>query len=293
MSKLDPAFDTYQLSERYTAQTGRVFLTGTQALVRIMLDQAARDRAAGMNTAGFVSGYRGSPLGGVDLEMWRSKKLLAENAIEFLPAVNEDLGATAVLGAQQATAGPRCTVEGVFSMWYGKGPGVDRSGDALKHGNAYGSSPKGGVLVVAGDDHGCVSSSMPHQSDVAFMSWFMPTLNPASVAEYLEFGEYGIALSRFSGTWVGFKAVSETVEAAQSIDLKPARAFNQPDYTAPARRPARPSGRPAQPRDRNPHRCQAGRGRGLCSRPTRLTGTSMTSRTPDSASSPPARAIWT
>ncbi len=233
MSKLDPAFDTYQLSDRYTAQTGRVFLTGTQALVRVMLDQATRDRAAGMNTAGFVSGYRGSPLGGVDLEMWRSKKLLAENAIEFMPAVNEDLGATAVLGAQQATLDPDCTVEGVFSMWYGKGPGVDRSGDALKHGNAYGSSPKGGVLVVAGDDHGCVSSSMPHQSDVAFMSWFMPTLNPASVAEYLEFGEYGIALSRFSGTWVGFKAVSETVEAAQSIDLKPARAFNQPDYTAP------------------------------------------------------------
>ena len=136
-----------------------------------------------------------------------------------MPAVNEDLGATAVLGAQQAVLDPGCEVEGVFSMWYGKGPGVDRSGDALRHGNAYGSSKHGGVLVVAGDDHGCVSSSMPHQSDVAFMTWFMPTLNPASVEEYLTFGEYGIALSRFSGTWVGFKAISETVESGRSVEL--------------------------------------------------------------------------
>ena len=156
---------------------------------------------------------------GWTLELWRAKNRVEENKITFMPAVNEDLGATAVLGAQQATLDPHAEVEGVFSMWYGKGPGVDRSGDALKHGNAYGSSPKGGVLVVAGDDHGCVSSSMPHQSDVAFMSWFMPTLNPASVAEYQAFGEYGFALSRYSGTWVGFKAISETVESGQSVDL--------------------------------------------------------------------------
>ena len=146
-----------------------------------------------------------------------------------MPAVNEDLGATAVLGAQQATLAPEAEVEGVFSMWYGKGPGVDRSGDALKHGNAYGSSPKGGVLVVAGDDHGCVSSSMPHQSDVAFMAWFMPTLNPASVEEYLEYGEYGFALSRYSGTWVGFKAISETVESARSVTLPRDREFTLPE----------------------------------------------------------------
>ncbi|UWR31120.1 indolepyruvate ferredoxin oxidoreductase family protein [Sulfitobacter sp. W002] len=226
-------FTTYKLDDRYDQTEGRVFLTGTQALVRIMLDQARRDREAGLNTAGFVSGYRGSPLGGLDLEYWRIKDRVAKAGVKFLPAVNEDLGATAVLGAQQAHLDPQAEVEGVFSMWYGKGPGVDRSGDALKHGNAYGSAPKGGVLVVAGDDHGCVSSSMPHQSDVGFMSWFMPTLNPASVAEYQAFGEYGIALSRFSGTWVGFKAISETVESGASVTLTPDRVFNQPDYTAP------------------------------------------------------------
>ena len=224
---------SYALDDRYTRTSGRVFMTGTQALVRIMLDQARRDRAAGLKTAGFVSGYRGSPLGGVDQEMWRSAARLKEAAITFMPAVNEDLGATAVLGAQQASLDPHAQVEGVFAMWYGKGPGVDRSGDALKHGNAYGSAPKGGVLVVAGDDHGCVSSSMPHQSDVAFMAWFMPTLNPANVAEYQAFGEYGLALSRFSGTWVGFKAISETVESGQSVDLTPDRVFRQPDFTAP------------------------------------------------------------
>ena len=233
MTRQDSDFSTYQLTDRYARDTGRVFLTGTQALVRIMLDQARRDRAAGLNTAGFISGYRGSPLGALDLELWREKKRAAEHKITFLPAVNEDLGATAVLGAQQASLDPDCEVEGVFSMWYGKGPGVDRSGDALKHGNAYGSAPKGGVLVVAGDDHGCVSSSMPHQSDVAFMAWFMPTLNPASVGEYLAFGEYGLALSRFSGTWVGFKAISETVESGQSVDLRPDRQFTLPKIEVP------------------------------------------------------------
>jgi indolepyruvate ferredoxin oxidoreductase len=223
----------YRLDERYLKAEGRVFMTGTQALVRVALDQARRDRAAGLDTAGFISGYRGSPLGGVDLELWRAKKLIAENRIEFLPAVNEDLAATAVLGSQQVETNPDRTFEGVFGLWYGKGPGVDRAGDALKHGNAYGSSPHGGVLVVAGDDHGCVSSSMPHQSDVAFMAWFMPTLNPASVAEYPAFGEYGYALSRFSGMWVGFKAISETVESGASVDISPPRVFNEPDFTAP------------------------------------------------------------
>ncbi len=234
MTQHAPNLRPYQLSDRYTNTTGRVFLTGTQALARIMMDQARRDREAGLNTAGFVSGYRGSPLGGLDLELWRARDRLAEDKIKFMPAVNEDLGATAVLGAQQATLDPHCDVEGVFSMWYGKGPGVDRSGDALKHGNAYGSAPKGGVLVVAGDDHGCVSSSMPHQSDVAFMTWFMPTLNPASVEEYLEYGEYGLALSRFSGTWVGFKAISETVESARSVELRPDRTFELPRIDVPA-----------------------------------------------------------
>ena len=234
MTTADHNFATYQLKDRYARHTGRVFMTGTQALARIMLDQARRDRNAGLNTGGFVSGYRGSPLGGLDQELWRIADQLEKVRIKFLPAINEDLGATAVLGAQQAHLDPHAQVEGVFSMWYGKGPGVDRSGDALKHGNAYGSAQKGGVLVVAGDDHGCVSSSMPHQSDVAFMAWFMPTLNPASVAEYQSFGEYGFALSRFSGTWVGFKAISETVESGASVDLSPDRVFREPDYAPPA-----------------------------------------------------------
>ena len=224
----------YRLEDRYSQSAGRVFMTGTQALVRILLDQSRRDREAGLHTGGFVSGYRGSPLGGVDLELWKNSKLVAASGVEFLPAVNEDLAATAVLGSQQVETNPDRQVEGVFAMWYGKGPGVDRAGDALKHGNAYGSSPHGGVLVVAGDDHGCVSSSMPHQSDVAFMAWFMPTLNPSSVSEYLAFGEYGYALSRFTGMWVGFKAVSETVESAASFDLVRDRIFAAPDFTPPS-----------------------------------------------------------
>ena len=225
----------YALLARSRRASGRVILTGTQALVRIALMQRTMDHAAGLDTAGFVSGYRGSPLGMVDLELWRAKTFLAESNIEFLPAVNEDLAATAILGSQQVETDPDKTVDGVFGIWYGKGPGIDRAGDALKHGNAYGSSPHGGVLVVAGDDHGCISSSMPHQSDVAFLTFMMPHLNPASVAEYLEYGLYGIALSRFSGMWVGFKAISETVESAMSIELPPYPQFVRPEnYTIPA-----------------------------------------------------------
>ncbi|MCJ7592762.1 MAG: hypothetical protein MUO51_15565, partial [Woeseiaceae bacterium] len=227
--------DNYELDDRYRRESGRVFLTGTQALVRIPLMQRTMDIAAGLNTAGFISGYRGSPLGAYDLELWRAKSFLAESNIEFLPAVNEDLAATAVLGSQQVETDPDRTVDGVFGLWYGKGPGVDRAGDALKHGNAYGTSPHGGVLVVAGDDHGCVSSSMPHQSDVAFMTFMMPNLNPSSVAEYLTFGLYGLALSRFSGMWVGFKAISETVESAMSVELPPYPNFVIPEnFAAPA-----------------------------------------------------------
>ncbi len=209
----------YALTDNLSADSGAVFLTGTQALVRLLLMQRRRDQAAGLNTAAFVSGYRGSPLGMVDQQLWKAKKFLAEAHVEFLPAINEDLAATACLGTQRVALDPKRTVEGVTAMWYGKGPGVDRSGDALKHGNVYGSSPQGGVLVVAGDDHGCVSSSMPHQSDVAMQAWSMPVLHPANVAEYLEFGLYGWALSRFSGAWVGFKAISEVVESGMTVDL--------------------------------------------------------------------------
>ncbi len=198
----DNLLDDYALADRYTRGEGRVFLTGTQALVRIALRQAELDCHNGRHTAGLISGYRGSPLGGVDQEIWRAKAAMEEHHIDFVPAINEDLAATMMLGCQQVETDPDKQVDGVFGMWYGKGPGVDRAGDALKHGNAYGSSPTGGVLVVAGDDHGCVSSSMPHQSDVAFMAWFMPVVSPASLAEYERFGLWGYALSRFSGCWV-------------------------------------------------------------------------------------------
>jgi indolepyruvate ferredoxin oxidoreductase len=177
--------DNYELDDRYRRESGRVFLTGTQALVRIPLMQRTMDQAAGLNTAGFVSGYRGSSLGAYALELWRASRYLEESKVTFLPAVNEKLAATAILSSQQVESDPHKEVDGVFGIWYGKVPGVDRAGDALKHGNAYGSSKHGGVLVVAGDDHGCVSSSMSHQSDVAFLSWLMLNLNPANVAEYL------------------------------------------------------------------------------------------------------------
>ena len=226
--------DNYQLMDRYKRQSGRVFLSGTQALVRIALQQRMFDQKRGLNTAGYISGYRGSPLGGVDQELWRAESLLKEQNVEFLPAVNEELAATSMIGSQQVETDKDRTVDGVFGIWYGKGPGVDRAGDALKHGNAYGSSPTGGVLIVAGDDHGCVSSSMPHQSDVAFLTFMMPHLNPANVAEYIEYGLYGIALSRYSGMWVGFKAVSESVESAMSVELPQLPEFKLPDRELPA-----------------------------------------------------------
>jgi indolepyruvate ferredoxin oxidoreductase len=210
---------SYKLSDNLQASSGQVFLTGTQALVRLPLMQKALDAAHGLNTAGFISGYRGSPLGMVDQALWQAQDILDAHRIRFLPAVNEELGATAVLGSQQVETDPERSVDGIFAYWYGKGPGVDRAADALKHGNAFGSSPTGGVLIVAGDDHGCVSSSMPHQSDIAFQAWSVPTVSPASVAEYLEFGLYGWALSRFSGAWVGLTALSEVVESGTTVDL--------------------------------------------------------------------------
>jgi indolepyruvate ferredoxin oxidoreductase len=228
------AHPNYRLDDNLVCTEGRVFITGTQALLRMAIMQKKMDAAAGLNTAGFISGYRGSPLGAVDQEAWRAARILQQHDIEFLPAINEELGATAVLGTQQVGADPQRKVEGVFAMWYGKGPGVDRAGDALKHGHTYGSSAQGGVLVVLGDDHGCVSSSMPHQSEQALMAWSMPVLNPANIEEYTEFGLYGWAMSRFTGAWVGFKAISETVEGGAVIDIKPTPPFVTPtDYVAP------------------------------------------------------------
>ena len=228
------SLDDYALHDRYVRQEGRVFLTGTQALVRLPMLQREMDRRRGLNTADLFP-VTAVPLWAATIRnCGEPGALLKTHDIQFLPAINEELAATAVLGTQQVECEKERDVDGVFSIWYGKGPGVDRAGDALKHGNAYGSSPHGGVLVVAGDDHDFVSSSMSHQSDVAFMAYFMPTLNPASVAEYIEYGLYGFAMSRYSGTWVGFKAVSETVESAASVDLELSNEFIEPqDYHAP------------------------------------------------------------
>lgn len=213
------ALRDYKIKDNIWSDRGTVFLSGTQALVRLMRMQRQQDERSGWNTKGFISGYRGSPLGMVDQVIWKQGKTFTEAGIEFVPAINEELGATQVLGTQRVESDPERTVDGVFGLWYGKGPGVDRAGDALKHGNAYGSSPHGGVLVVAGDDHGCVSSSMPHQSDQVFQSWHMPIVAPADVSELVSFGLYGYALSRYSGTWVGMTALSEVVESSATVDL--------------------------------------------------------------------------
>ncbi|MBD2783211.1 indolepyruvate ferredoxin oxidoreductase family protein [Xenorhabdus sp. DI] len=204
------------------------FVTGTEALVDLLLAQAELDKIHHLNTAGFVSGYRGSPLARLDQTLWQHSKQLIQANIRFQPAVNEDLAANALIGTQKVETDPDRQVSGVFSMWYGKGPGVDRSGDALKHGNAYGSSPHGGVLVIAGDDHGCVSSSMSHQSDLSMMAWSMPILHPATVADYMSVGLWGWAASRVSGAWFGFKAISEVVESGAVRESQPL-----PDYQIP------------------------------------------------------------
>jgi len=209
----------YALDDRYALASGRVYLTGVQALVRLPIEQRRRDAAAGLDTAGFVSGYRGSPLGTYDMALWDAQRFLDEHRIRFEPGVNEDLAATAVWGTQQAALHPKPRHQGVFGMWYGKGPGVDRSCDALKHGNYAGASRHGGVLVLCGDDPGARSSSIAHQSEPALIHCGIPILNPASVQEYLDFGLYGFALSRFSGSWVAMKCLTDTVDSARSVEV--------------------------------------------------------------------------
>ena len=211
----------YSLEHKYTRSEGRIYLSGVQALVRLPLMQQMRDRAAGLNTAGFISGYRGSPLGGFDLELWKAKKHLKSSSIEFTPGLNEDLGATMVWGSQQANLFPGAKYDGVFAMWYGKGPGVDRCGDVFKHGNAAGTSKHGGVLALAADDHACRSSTLPHGSELEFVSAMMPVLNPAGVQDILDMGMLGWAMSRFTGRWVGFKTIAETVESSASVNVNP------------------------------------------------------------------------
>jgi len=185
------------------------------------LMQALRDKKNNLNTAGFVSGYRGSPLGGLDQALWKAKKYLKGSNIEFVSGLNEDLAATSVWGSQQVNLFPGAKYDGVFAMWYGKGPGVDRSGDVFKHANAAGTSKHGGVLVLAGDDHACRSSTLPHQSEHEFISAMMPILNPAGVQDILDMGLLGWAMSRYTGRWVGFKTIAETVESSASVNVDP------------------------------------------------------------------------
>ncbi len=210
------------LDDKYDRPGGRVWISGIQALVRLLLQQKQADVAAGLNTGGFVSGYRGSPLGTLDTELWKQSARLKAAGVHFEPGLNEDLAATAVWGAQQAALHP-AEVQGAFGMWYGKAPGVDRTMDVFKHANMAGTARHGGVLALAGDDHGCASSTLASQSDQLFEAALMPILNPAGAQEYLEFGLLGWALSRYAGVWVGFKALAETVESAVVLDLDAVR----------------------------------------------------------------------
>ncbi|MEE8544624.1 MAG: indolepyruvate ferredoxin oxidoreductase family protein [Alphaproteobacteria bacterium] len=206
------------LDDKYTLREGRAHVSGSQALVRLALIQRARDKAAGLETSGFISGYRGSPMHNLDKELWRAGRLLAENDIHFQPGINEDLAATAIWGSQQVGIFGDATRDGVFAMWYGKGPGLDRSIDAIRHAHLAGSAPHGGVLAVVGDDHPLSSTDAPAAHETLFADLMMPVLYPATVQEIIDYGLYGWAMSRFSGGWVGFKLIPDTVDAAAAVD---------------------------------------------------------------------------
>jgi indolepyruvate ferredoxin oxidoreductase len=223
------------LDDKYTLDKGRIYISGTQALVRLPMLQKARDRRAGLNTGGYISGYRGSPLGGLDMALWNAQQHLREHDVVFQPGVNEDLAATAVWGTQQVNLWPGAKYDGVFGMWYGKGPGVDRSGDVFRHANSAGTDPHGGVLVLAGDDHGAKSSSVAHESEHALIASGIPVLYPSSVQEYIDYGLHGWAMSRYSGLWVAMKCVTDIVESTASIDIDPERVQIQlpTDYAIP------------------------------------------------------------
>ena len=193
------------LADKYIQPKGEVLLSGMQALVRLCLLQAQFDSAAGRNTAGFVSGYRGSPVGGLDREMQRASSWLEQAGVRFQPGLNEDLAATACWGTQQVGLFPRARHDGVFALWYGKNPGLDRSMDAIRHATHWGTSAQGGVLAVVGDDHLAKSSAFGHQSEYALADCLMPVLAPADVEEILVLGLFGWALSRHCGAWTGFK----------------------------------------------------------------------------------------
>jgi len=217
------ALETVQLDDKYALEQGRAFMSGVQALVRLPMLQRQRDQLAGKNTAGFISGYRGSPLGNYDQALWSARKHLQAQHIVFQPGVNEELAATALWGTQQLGFAPpgNNKFDGVFGIWYGKGPGVDRTSDVFKHGNMAGTTAWGGVLAIAGDDHVSKSSTAAHQSDHIFKACGLPVFFPASVQEVLDFGLHGFAMSRFSGVWAGMKTIQEIVESSATVDIDP------------------------------------------------------------------------
>ncbi len=207
------------LNDKYDLSKNRIFVSGAQAVVRMLLMQRERDRLAGLNTAGFVSGYRGSPLGGLDQQLWKAKAQLAQSHVVFQPGLNEELAATACWGTQQTELLGEGKYDGVFSVWYGKGPGVDRSGDVFRHANLAGSSKNGGVLALMGDDHTAESSTNAHATEFLFVDTMIPILNPAGVQELIDYGLYGFALSRFAGTWAAMKCVKDNIESTASVDV--------------------------------------------------------------------------
>jgi indolepyruvate ferredoxin oxidoreductase len=243
--KTGPASGEVSLADRFDLSKPLVLINGAQAIVRLLLMQKELDRRAGLRTAGFVSGYRGSPLGGMDAQLHRAKALFDKNDIRFMPGLNEDLAATAIWGAQQAEMRGEGKYDGVFSVWYGKGPGVDRSGDALRHVNLAGSSRNGGVLALMGDDHTAESSTTAHQSEFLFVDMMMPILSPAGVQEILDYGLLGFSLSRYAGVWAGLKLIKDTVESTASVDgsLDRVRPVTPLDFAMP------PGGLNIRPRD--------------------------------------------
>src|SRR6476660_111530 len=206
------------LADKYDLTEDRIFATGYQALVRMCLMHKERDRRAGLNTAGYVTGYRGSPLGGLDHQFQRADSILKPNDIVFQAGLNEDLAATALWGSQQAELRGEGKYDGVFGMWYGKGPGVDRTGDVFRHANFAGSSKNGGVLALMGDDHTAESSTTAHQSEFPFVYVMIPILNPAGVQEIIDYALYGWAMSRYCGSWAALKCMHETVESTAVVD---------------------------------------------------------------------------
>lgn len=211
------------LDDKFAHDATRAYMTGIDALVRLPMLQHQRDMQAGLNTAGFISGYRGSPLGSIDQALWKAQAHLEKHNITFQAGINEDLAATAVWGSQQVNLYPKAKYDGVFSMWYGKGPGVDRSMDVIRHANAFGTAKHGGVLAIAGDDHAAKSSTLPHQTEHMFMGASIPVLSPANVQEVLDLGVFGWELSRYCGSWVAMKAITENMDSAISAEIDPNR----------------------------------------------------------------------